>query len=73
MIFWVVYVVCSGRVMFHYACSNVCIKIAICMIAAVHIGAFMMVDHERGTVAFYGMKGCCDASLAEKPQCYCYK
>ena len=35
-------------------------------------GAFMLLDHENGTIGWYGVK-CCSTQLEEKPQCYCVK
>ena len=34
-------------------------------------GAVIVVDHERGTLAHYGVKGCCNPELDPTPQCYC--
>lgn len=35
-------------------------------------GAIMLLDHERGTLAMYGVK-CCTQTFEEHPQCYCTK
>jgi len=35
-------------------------------------GAIMLLDHERGTIAMYGVK-CCTQTLDDHPQCYCTK
>ena len=33
-------------------------------------GAIYLLDHERGTIGFYGVK-CCSTQLNPEPQCYC--
>ena len=35
-------------------------------------GYIVIVDHERGTLAHYGVK-CCSEQLEDHPQCYCVK
>ena len=35
-------------------------------------GQIILLDHERGTLAFYGVK-CCTTQLQTEPQCYCVK
>ena len=40
--------------------------------AHAYSGAFMLLDHENGTIGWYGVK-CCSTQLEEKPQCYCAK
>ena len=33
--------------------------------------AIMLVDHERSTLAFYGVKCCTKGVYEQTPQCYC--